>query len=523
MERHGGPRHGLARLGTALHGWGTSLCVVMCAFLFCLFACFVAWLLACLLAGVLVCDLACFVDLCCVILCSLLDCLFVVCLLVCVFFVRLCVSLFRVIGMFFVCLLVRLLICWCVCVLVCGFACQLASLFACLLDCFFVCLLVCIRLLASLDCFVCLHAFCCSFLISLNQFPCFCIISHYLKYVLSVVNMSYSMCIFFFLPNTESYFQVPINIVPISTAKYLFKVLDKSYLVIDTSFQFDPFRSMTEASLLDYLELQIRNGFEFPVHPVWAVRDPGWFTIFQRVTQSGRSKFFPSRVLDAVADLHGKFPNGFPRHCARSFPLKEFIDLTVDIPFEFGVKEEVEEEEDDDKEKEFDVKEEVKEEQFDDKEDDDMEDDDEEGEDGEAGHQILAAVAPPNVKQVANGQVCKSAHLSHLAKPSFPTRMSPARVANRASSAPPSSGRSRSGRFASQWSDIQLAALKQAMEEVEEISSKLLNSGNLNQFAEVELRFRHKCPELSMHSTTLRTKYNAFNDLKHQKPRQIDF
>lgn len=106
--------------------------------------------------------------------------------------------------------------------------------------------------------------------------------------------------------------------------------LDHTYLVVWEGFVEDlPWRYFKEDELRDFLLERVEEGFIFPLNPVWAVRDQGWFDVFQAVlASSGAQKqvhsWYPpeSGIIEKVQELHERFPAGFveepstlvPRH-----------------------------------------------------------------------------------------------------------------------------------------------------------------------------------------------------------------
>jgi CRP-like cAMP-binding protein len=79
-----------------------------------------------------------------------------------------------------------------------------------------------------------------------------------------------------------------------------------------------PFAYFTEKGLREFLIARAKDGFTFPVNPVWPIRDPGWYDVFAALKANPNSKqalesWYPasSGILDRVEDIAQRFPRAF--------------------------------------------------------------------------------------------------------------------------------------------------------------------------------------------------------------------
>eukprot|EP00929_Paragymnodinium_shiwhaense_P023218 TRINITY_DN14595_c2_g2_i1.p1 TRINITY_DN14595_c2_g2~~TRINITY_DN14595_c2_g2_i1.p1 ORF type:complete len:912 (-),score=217.83 TRINITY_DN14595_c2_g2_i1:235-2970(-) len=94
--------------------------------------------------------------------------------------------------------------------------------------------------------------------------------------------------------------------------------LDEEFLVVWNNFEDKPWKYFNEASLRNFLLARIKDGFAFPINPVWAVRDKGWYDVFAAMMSSDEGKrvysswYLPSlRIQERVNCIHNKYPHGF--------------------------------------------------------------------------------------------------------------------------------------------------------------------------------------------------------------------
>ena len=78
-----------------------------------------------------------------------------------------------------------------------------------------------------------------------------------------------------------------------------------------------PWKSVGEPELRKFLLERARDGFAFPINPVWPIRNPGWYEVLQAVRGHAEGKaaldaWFPpeSGVIDSINELHKAHPDG---------------------------------------------------------------------------------------------------------------------------------------------------------------------------------------------------------------------
>jgi len=79
-----------------------------------------------------------------------------------------------------------------------------------------------------------------------------------------------------------------------------------------------PWKDVREPELRQFLLERARDGYSFPLNPIWPVRDPAWFEVLKELQRTSESRdnlaaWFPaeSGVLKKIETLHGEFPQGF--------------------------------------------------------------------------------------------------------------------------------------------------------------------------------------------------------------------
>jgi len=107
---------------------------------------------------------------------------------------------------------------------------------------------------------------------------------------------------------------------------------DNEYLIIWDQFPDMPWDYKSEHDLHAFLLDRIKEGYAFPVHPVWAARDTHWFSIFEELRtlsvkrpETAFHAWYPkgSGIVEKVHQLHADFPNGFVREMERPRPVRE--------------------------------------------------------------------------------------------------------------------------------------------------------------------------------------------------------
>ena len=79
-----------------------------------------------------------------------------------------------------------------------------------------------------------------------------------------------------------------------------------------------PWKTVKEPELRAFLLDRAREGFSFPLNPVWPVRDPGWMEVLHALQQQGEAAanlqaWFPPSdgIVQRIEKLHAEFPRGF--------------------------------------------------------------------------------------------------------------------------------------------------------------------------------------------------------------------
>jgi len=101
---------------------------------------------------------------------------------------------------------------------------------------------------------------------------------------------------------------------------YFPQELDDEFLVVWDGFSNPPWKQFKEPELRLFLLDRAKEGFSFPINPVWPVRDPGWFEVLDALLVHGESaknlkSWFPqaSGILERIGKIHTDYPNGFRR------------------------------------------------------------------------------------------------------------------------------------------------------------------------------------------------------------------
>ena len=95
--------------------------------------------------------------------------------------------------------------------------------------------------------------------------------------------------------------------------------LDDELLVVWDGFADPPWRSMSEPELRSFLiERASKDGFSFPINPVWPVRDKGWWEVMEALGTSAEGRrnleaWFPpsSGVVEKIEEIRAAHPRGF--------------------------------------------------------------------------------------------------------------------------------------------------------------------------------------------------------------------
>ena len=94
--------------------------------------------------------------------------------------------------------------------------------------------------------------------------------------------------------------------------------LDDEFLVVWDGFENPPWKAFTEPQLRTFLLERCKEGYSFPINPVWPIRDKGWFDVLKalQTTAEGRqnlASWFPpgSGIVEKIEKLHAAYPDGF--------------------------------------------------------------------------------------------------------------------------------------------------------------------------------------------------------------------
>jgi len=98
---------------------------------------------------------------------------------------------------------------------------------------------------------------------------------------------------------------------------YFPQELDDEYLVVWSGFGEEDWKYFTEPELRLFLMDRLSEEYFFPLNPVWAVRDKGWYAVLQALRNNPNASkclaaWYPpdSGVLEAIDKLHQDFPDG---------------------------------------------------------------------------------------------------------------------------------------------------------------------------------------------------------------------
>jgi len=120
--------------------------------------------------------------------------------------------------------------------------------------------------------------------------------------------------------------------------------LDDQYLIVWEGFASAngvPWEYKSEPEMRDFLKDRIAEGFCFPLNPIWPLRDPGWWDIFEalRNSQHGHQalkawyRLPDSGLCELMDEIHTAHPRGFAKAAKQSgiehAPSTRFEDTDV--------------------------------------------------------------------------------------------------------------------------------------------------------------------------------------------------
>ena len=97
--------------------------------------------------------------------------------------------------------------------------------------------------------------------------------------------------------------------------------LDPDFLVIWDGFANEPpdnppWRTMTEPEMRKFLLDRTKDGYGFPINPVWPIRDEGWYDVLQALRQNPEAAanlkmWFPPAIMEKIEAIHREHPGCF--------------------------------------------------------------------------------------------------------------------------------------------------------------------------------------------------------------------
>ena len=87
-----------------------------------------------------------------------------------------------------------------------------------------------------------------------------------------------------------------------------------------------PWKKHTESSLRAFLLERIEEGYAFPLNPIWPIRDPGWYQIFDTLRRSeqcqpGKATFeswYTPEVVERIQSAYNRI-----RWCRVRFAIRQ--------------------------------------------------------------------------------------------------------------------------------------------------------------------------------------------------------
>ena len=99
---------------------------------------------------------------------------------------------------------------------------------------------------------------------------------------------------------------------------YFPQELDPDFLVVWDGLNSPPWKTVTEIELRTFLLERAKEGYSFPINPVWPVRDAGWLEVLKALqaneeAAANLTSWFPpeSGVLQRIEQIQKLHPKGF--------------------------------------------------------------------------------------------------------------------------------------------------------------------------------------------------------------------
>mmetsp|Transcript_15703 Transcript_15703/g.28274 ORF Transcript_15703/g.28274 Transcript_15703/m.28274 type:complete len:1025 (-) Transcript_15703:106-3180(-) len=91
--------------------------------------------------------------------------------------------------------------------------------------------------------------------------------------------------------------------------------LDSEYLIVWHGMPEKPWDYVPEPALRNFLLDRVKEGYSFPLNPVWPLRDKGWYEVLTALKESTAARgpllsWYPERILERMERLVQEFPAG---------------------------------------------------------------------------------------------------------------------------------------------------------------------------------------------------------------------
>eukprot|EP00434_Breviolum_minutum_P012957 symbB.v1.2.011423.t1/scaffold761.1/size164655/8 len=79
-----------------------------------------------------------------------------------------------------------------------------------------------------------------------------------------------------------------------------------------------PWKILKEPELRSFLKARAKEGYCFPLNPVWPIRDKGWYEVLDslrkspvELNQRSLGGWFTKQAMDRIDEIHMEFPDCF--------------------------------------------------------------------------------------------------------------------------------------------------------------------------------------------------------------------
>ena len=97
---------------------------------------------------------------------------------------------------------------------------------------------------------------------------------------------------------------------------YFPQELDAEFLVVWDGLDSPPWKAVKEPELREFLLARVKEGYSFPINPVWPIRDPGWIDILYALQQNPP----PAALLGSAGQAHDGHDETLPLSSAAEAP-----------------------------------------------------------------------------------------------------------------------------------------------------------------------------------------------------------